>query len=135
MEQCNVARVPVFTPIEQLERVGIIKIFPHFFRIRIGAETVERKSGERHSVHHVQVSLHVAVPRCVGNFQANIEDAAGHEDAVRCEGALDYRASIIEAGRLNYGIPVLGEPPDNPGGLADYEAQLTKADGEIERYC
>ena len=70
---------------------------------------------------------------------AVVDDRIGDNDTTsdtRCEGALSLRASVIAAGRLNPGrIPVLGEEPSNPGGLADYDAQLAKAEREIDRYC
>ena len=66
-------------------------------------------------------------------------------DAIRCEGALSLRASVIAAGQYSSSIsgsprgrvPRIGDDalPGNPGGLRDYDAQLDKADREIDRYC
>ena len=62
-------------------------------------------------------------------------------ESVRCEGALSLRASVIAVGEYSEGARVgglqeLGEPlVGNPGGLRDYDAQLAKAEREIDRYC
>ena len=58
---------------------------------------------------------------------------------VRCEGALDFRNTVIEAGKYRSGSFNFNTGATanngNPGGLRDYEAQLQKAEREIARYC
>ena len=59
-------------------------------------------------------------------------------DVVRCDGALSFRDSVIDAGRYSAGGPDLagrGNAPGNPGGLRDYDAQLSTAEREIDTYC
>ena len=60
------------------------------------------------------------------------------ESTVRCEGALDFRVSIISAGEYSRGGGLrIGSDgvPGNPSGLRDYDTQLAKAENEIRRYC
>ena len=56
-------------------------------------------------------------------------------DTVRCEGALRYRDTIIAAGPYAAGIGGVANIAGNPDGVRDYDAQLAKAEGEIQRYC
>ena len=58
-------------------------------------------------------------------------------DTVRCQGALSFRDSVIEAGRYAAGGVRRGTDrgPGNPGGLRDYDEQLAKGEREIDRYC
>jgi len=54
-------------------------------------------------------------------------------DLIRCEEALDYRQSIIEAGP--YSRPLRDDRPANPDGVEDYDERLEDAENEIRRYC
>lgn len=55
-----------------------------------------------------------------------ITQPTGSKDAIRCQGALSFRDTVIAAGRFG---------GNNPGGLRDYAAQLSKAEREIATYC
>ena len=58
----------------------------------------------------------------------------GTTDTIRCQGSLSFRDSIIEAGALR--ISLQRDMPDpNPDGVPNYEAQLAKAEREINLYC
>jgi len=61
------------------------------------------------------------------------EPVVENTNAVRCEEALDYRQTIIEAGP--YYRPLLGEGATNPDGVRDYDERLEDAEKEIGRYC
>lgn len=52
---------------------------------------------------------------------------------LNCEARLDFRVNIIEAGEFHSGIAI--GAPVNADGVKDYDAQLAKAENEIERYC
>ena len=58
---------------------------------------------------------------------------AEQTNAIRCQGALDFRESIIGAGEYRSGI-ALGTT-ENVDGVEDYDAQLAKAERELDRYC
>ena len=55
------------------------------------------------------------------------------ESTVRCEGALDFRVSIIDAGEYSSGLAI--GRAQNADGVRDYDTQLAKAENEIRRYC
>ena len=68
------------------------------------------------------------------------EDPADRTAALRCEGALALRVSVIEAGEYSAGSSpgargFADRGPGNPDGLRDYDQQLSKAEREIDRYC
>ena len=54
--------------------------------------------------------------------------------AIRCEGALDFRELIVDAGEYRAGLLPIGVA-QNPDGIEDYDAQLAKAEREISQYC
>ncbi len=55
---------------------------------------------------------------------------------IRCEGALNYRNAIIEAGPARRDLGgIFYERTGNPAGVEDYDGELAKADREIDRYC
>ena len=71
------------------------------------------------------------------------EDSAPVEEdrtnQIRCEGALSYRNSIIEAGPYSSGgeslLPRRDTGVGNPDGVRNYESALGQAAREIARYC
>ena len=95
------------------------------------------------------ITLAVAVTASVFAIWPVVADAPWENDTpvvvdrtaeLRCQGALDYRNSIIEAGRYSSGgesqfFPNLDRGPGNPGGVRNYEEALGQAEREISRYC
>ena len=85
----------------------------------------------------------VAIAATVVATWASVADAPWEDDAtavvddgtdnIRCEGALSFRDSIVEAGEYEFGRGIAGA--GNPDGVKDYDEQLAKAESEIDRYC
>ena len=69
--------------------------------------------------------------------EASAPEVEDRTDEIRCEGALDLRLAVIEAGiiRTTGGF---NNPGDVGGGIltsSEYNRQLAQAEREIDRYC
>ena len=89
------------------------------------------------------LTLTIAIVAVVFAVWPVVTDAPWENDAVdrtaeiRCDGALSFRETIIEAGPFSQGsfTERFSTGPGNPGGVENYDAQLAKAEREISRYC
>ena len=67
-----------------------------------------------------------------------VVEVVDKDGEIRCEGALNFRDAVVEAGRFVSGFTSFsggGSREGNPSGLVDFDDQLEKAEREIARYC
>src|ERR1700740_1605248 len=73
MKKRDVLRVPALAEIEQIARIGIVKLVAHLGRVGIGCQAVEGEAAATRGMQLVERRLDIVSPFRVRTFQTNIE--------------------------------------------------------------